>query len=174
LLHIATHGFFLRDEGTQADAATGPRVRSKIDNPLLRSGLALAGANLRAGGKNEDGILTALEASGLNLWGTKLVVLSACDTGLGEISNGEGIYGLRRAFALAGAESMLMSLWPASDYATQKLMAEYYRYLKQGLGRGPALRRVQLDMLRRDRQLHPFYWATFIQSGDWTVLDGRR
>ena len=151
----------------------GVNANSKIANPLLRSGLALAGANQHGGG-NDDGILTALEASGLNLWGTKLVVLSACDTGLGEVRNGEGVYGLRRAFVLAGAESLVMSLWPASDYTTRTLMASYYKNLKNGLGRGESLRQVQLDMLKRNPKLHPFYWANFIQSGEWANLDGHR
>jgi CHAT domain-containing protein len=151
----------------------GVNANFKIANPLLRSGLALAGANLHGGG-NDDGILTALEASGLNLWGTKLVVLSACDTGLGEVRNGEGVYGLRRAFVLAGAESLVMSLWPVSDYTTRELMTNYYRNLKQGMGRGASLRYVQLDMLKRNRKLHPFYWANFIQSGEWANLDGKR
>jgi CHAT domain-containing protein len=181
ILHIATHGFFLQIPQTvangQARAATptrGVEAAAESDNPLLRSGLALAGANRRGAATADDGILTALEASGLNLWGTKLVVLSACDTGLGEVHNGEGVYGLRRAFVLAGAESLVMSLWPASDYSTRTLMTSYYRNLKQGLGRGAALRQVQLDMLRRNPQLHPFYWANFIQSGEWANLDGKR
>lgn len=180
ILHIATHGFFLRAPQTSdggalvATAARGAEASAESDNPLLRSGLALAGANRRGAATAGDGILTALEASGLNLWGTKLVVLSACDTGLGEVHNGEGVYGLRRAFVLAGAESLVMSLWPVSDYSTRTLMTSYYRNLKQGLGRGAALRQVQLDMLRRDPRLHPFYWANFIQSGEWANLDGRR
>lgn len=161
ILHVATHGFFLEDGASSAGA--------KAENPLLRSGLALAGANLR--GVKDDGILTAMEATGLNLWGTKLVVLSACDTGLGEVKNGEGVYGLRRAFTLAGAESVLMSLWPVSDQSTRRLMTEYYRNLKRGQGRGASLRQVQLDLLGRNPRLHPFYWANFIQSGDWTELD---
>jgi CHAT domain-containing protein len=140
---------------------------------LLRSGLALANANSRNSGI-DDGILTALEASGLNLWGTKLVVLSACDTGVGEVRNGEGVYGLRRAFVLAGAESLIMSLWPVSDYTTRELMTNYYKNLKQGVGRGAALRAVQLDMLKRNPKLHPFYWANFIQSGEWANLAGQR
>jgi CHAT domain-containing protein/Tfp pilus assembly protein PilF len=151
----------------------GISANSKIANPLLRSGLALAGANLHHN-SNDDGILTALEASGLNLWGTKLVVLSACDTGVGEVRNGEGVYGLRRAFVLAGAESLVMSLWPVSDYTTRELMTNYYRNLKQGMGRGESLRQVQLDMLKRNPKLHPFYWANFIQSGEWANLDGKR
>ena len=101
---------------------------------------------------------------------TKRSVLSACDTGVGEVRTGEGVYGLRRAFSLAGAESLVMSLWPISDYATRKLMADYYKNLKQGLGRGEALRQVQLTMLRQNANLHPFYWANFIQAGDWTEL----
>jgi CHAT domain-containing protein/Tfp pilus assembly protein PilF len=202
ILHIATHGFFLATKSEPPAVAGGPnlseqgavatgsstqqasesarelargiKAKTTISNPLLRSGLAFAGANLRLHNDNDDGILTALEASGLNLWGTKLVVLSACDTGIGEVRNGEGVYGLRRAFFLAGAESLVMSLWPASDYATRELMAGYYRNLKQGMGRGAALRQVQLDMLKSNPHLHPFYWANFIQSGEWADLNGKR
>ena len=164
ILHIATHGFFLDDDNSSEAA---------IENPLLRSGVALAGANRRSGG-TDDGMLTALEASGLDLWGTKLVVLSACDTGLGEIRNGEGVYGLRRSFVLAGAESLVMSLWPVSDYVTRELMTSYYKNLKAGMGRGEALRQVQLEMIKRPNRRHPFYWASFIQSGEWANLDGKR
>ncbi len=167
ILHIATHGFFLQNDDVSKTA------NAKIENPLLRSGLALAGANRRDGAK-DDGILTALEASGLNLWGTKLVVLSACDTGLGEVKNGEGVYGLRRAFVLAGTESMVMSLWSVSDSVTRELMANYYKNLKQGMGRGAALRQVQLEMMKKNNRQHPFYWAAFIQSGEWANLDGKR
>jgi CHAT domain-containing protein len=177
ILHIATHGFFLADEeepkAINSQVLTrGIKANVKIENPLLRSGLALAGANLAGTqGEEQDGVLTALEASGLDLWGTKLVVLSACDTGVGEVRTGEGVYGLRRAFSLAGAESLVMSLWPISDYATRRLMGDYYKNLKQGLGRGEALRQVQLTMLRKNANLHPFYWANFIQAGDWTELE---
>jgi CHAT domain-containing protein len=173
ILHIATHGFFL-DETYQANTkgSRGISANAKIENPLLRSGLALTGANLRKG--NDDGILTAMEATGLNLWGTKLVTLSACDTGVGEVINGEGVYGLRRAFVLAGAETLVMSLWPVSDYVTRELMTAYYKGLRQGQGRGEALRSVQLSMLRRKGREHPFYWASFIQAGEWASLDGKR
>jgi CHAT domain-containing protein len=159
ILHIATHGFFLPAIGAA--------------NPLLRSGLALAGANRRSG-RDDDGILTALEASGLNLWGTKLVTLSACDTGLGEVKNGEGVFGLRRAFVLAGAETLVMSLWPVSDYVARETMIIFYTGLKHGLGRGEALRQAQLAMLKRKGREHPFYWASFIQSGEWANLEGKR
>jgi CHAT domain-containing protein len=164
MLHIASHGFFLQGP---------PRSGLGADNPLLRSGLALAGANLSRE-RNDDGILTALEASGLNLWGTRLVTLSACDTGVGEVRNGEGAYGLRRAFVLAGAETLVMSLWPISDYVTRETMTAYYTGLRAGLGRGDALRQAKLAMLKQKPRQHPFYWASFIQSGEWAGLDGTR
>jgi CHAT domain-containing protein len=158
ILHIASHGFFLQQTA---------------DNPLLRSGLALAGAN-RTRGPKSDGILTALEASALNLWGTKLVTLSACDSGVGEVRNGEGVYGLRRAFVLAGSETLVMSLWPVSDAVSREAMVAYYAGLRAGLGRGDALRKAELEMMNRSGRQHPFYWASFIQSGEWASLDGRR
>jgi CHAT domain-containing protein len=187
ILHIATHGFFLQnaaDEQAEKEAnehsvttdsrkARGVQSELGTQNPLLRSGLALAGANFEKDGK-ADGILTALEASNLNLWGTKLVTLSACDTGVGAVRNGEGVYGLRRAFFIAGAETVVMSLWPVSDSVTRELMTAYYRGLKDGLGRGDALRQAQLAMLNRKGREHPFYWASFIQVGEWANLDGKR
>jgi CHAT domain-containing protein len=178
ILHIATHGFFLTNSNPAPGTEHSQNSRSaeaslNVENPLLRSGLALAGANLRHQGA-EKGILTALEASNLNLWGTKLVTLSACDTGVGDVRDGEGVYGLRRAFVLAGAESVVMSLWPVSDYVTREMMSSYYTGLKKGLGRGEALRQTKLAMLKRKGQRHPFYWASFIQSGEWANLDGQR
>ena len=175
ILHVATHGFFLENAAANSPpTARGNNSAVKIENPLVRSGLALAGANRRVDNAADDGILTALEASGLNLWGTKLVVLSACDTGLGAVKNGEGVYGLRRAFALAGAQSLVMSLWSVSDAVTREMMIDYYKNLKQGMGRGASLRQVQLSMLKRKGRTHPFYWASFIQSGEWANLDGKR
>jgi CHAT domain-containing protein len=186
ILHLATHGFFLsearpdRPPAAANGAATGlpDGTRSvsatvRTENPLLRSGLALAGAN-QTGVAGSDGILTALEAAGLDLWGTKLVVLSACDTGVGEVKNGDGVYGLRRAFVLAGTESQVMSLWPVSDRSTRDLIVGYYRALLQGAGRSEALRRVQLAMLHDKAHSHPYYWAGFIESGEWANLDGKR
>ena len=187
ILHIATHGFFLPDQPRSAadDNAraesrgmalvAGGGVRVEGENPLLRSGLALAGANRGQGGDGEDGVLTALEAAGLDLRGTKLVVLSACETGVGEVKNGEGVYGLRRALVLAGAESQVMSLWQVSDEATKDLMIGYYKRLQAGEGRTEALRAVQLEMLRggdpsKHGREHPFFWASFIQSGDWRSM----
>jgi CHAT domain-containing protein/Tfp pilus assembly protein PilF len=178
ILHIATHGFFLQDNEPHEPpnplpAARRPNAKARIENPLLRSGLALAGANLRQRA-TDNGVLTALEASGLNLWGTKLVTLSACDTGLGEVKNGEGVYGLRRALVLAGAETVVMSLWAVSDYVSREMMTDYYKGLKQGAGRGAALRQMKLAMLKRKDRQHPFYWASFIQAGEWANLDGHR
>jgi CHAT domain-containing protein len=175
ILHIATHGFFLGDVTAQkAPGSSGIRASgesARVESPLLRSGLALAGANLTKGSNTtDDGIFTALEASNLNLWGTRLVTLSACDTGVGEVKNGEGVYGLRRAFFLAGTESLVMSLWPVSDNVTRELMTRYYSGLKKGLGRGEALRQSQLAMLKRKGREHPFYWASFIQAGEWAPL----
>jgi CHAT domain-containing protein len=119
----------------------------------------------------EDGILTALEASNLNLTGTKLVTLSACETALGTTSNGEGIYGLRRALTIAGAESQTISLWKVSDDATKDLMIDYYTRLKKGEGRSIALHNAQRDMLKSEKYAHPYYWAAFIPSGDWRPLN---
>src|SRR5262249_21639315 len=113
VLHLATHGFFLDDKpASKHDEARAGQTPAPAgaENPLLRSGLALAGANRLKSGE-DDGILTAMEASGLDLWGTELVVLSACETGVGKITNGEGVYGLRRSLVIAGAESLVMSLW---------------------------------------------------------------
>jgi CHAT domain-containing protein len=180
-LHIATHGFFLANTRL---APTTPREISSTRggemseksapfvNPLSRSGLALAGANLRRGRAdgNDDGYLTALELAGLNLWGTKLVVLSACDTGVGEVKNGDGVYGLRRALVLAGSESQIMSLWNVADIATKELMTTYYQALQRGKGRSESLQQAQLAMLKDQTRNHPFYWAGFIQSGQWKNL----
>jgi CHAT domain-containing protein len=185
ILHIATHGFFLSDqEAPPAEArgffgadllrASDPRFSewaANIENPMLRSGLALAGANQGKSG-DEDGLLTAMEVAGMDLWGTKLVVLSACDTGVGEVKNGEGVQGLRRALVLAGSESQVMSLWPVLDNTAKDLMVPYYESLRQGKGRSDGLRQAQLQMLRSKDRRHPFYWAAFIQSGEWANLDG--
>ncbi|TVQ53104.1 MAG: CHAT domain-containing protein, partial [Spirulina sp. DLM2.Bin59] len=187
ILHIATHGFFLEDVervaapdfGSGFDArglisvrprpGSTPRPRRSVENPLLRSGLALAGFNSRQSGA-EDGALTALEVAGLNLWGTQLTILSACETGIGAVANGEGVYGLRRALVMAGSQSQLISLWKVSDEGTKDFMVAYYQRIMQGEGRGEALRQVQLAMLGDARYDHPFYWAAFVPSGDWRPM----
>ncbi len=193
ILHVATHGFFLPDQPQPlntkgASSADAPAT----ENPLLRSGLIMAGANQKSSGTGEDGVLTAFEAAGLNLWGTKLVVLSACETGLGDVVNGAGVYGLRRALVLAGSETQVMSLWQVDDAATRDLMGDYYTRLQRGEGRTEAMRQAQLGMLhgetgRRvkgtrtrtqtapasESNAHPYYWAAFISSGDWRSMNGK-
>ena len=139
------------------------------ENPLLRSGLALAGANRWFEGKPlpeeaGDGILNALDVSGLDLLDTELVVLSACETGLGQVQVGEGVLGLRRAFVLAGARTLVMSLWKVPDRQTQELMEEFYRRLLDGQPRAGALRHAQLAM--KERYPDPYYWGAFICQGN--------
>lgn len=180
MLHVATHGFFLAEQGTATEGTRGIVYTKKsagiwvpprdADNPLVRSGLALTGANLRAAPDGEDGILTALEVAHLDLVGTQLVVLSACETGIGEVHNGEGVYGLRRALVIAGARSQVMSLWQVDDVATSDLMVRYYKDLRGGKGRSDALRRSQRRMLRAKKTAHPYYWAAFVPSGDWRPM----
>ncbi|QSF48816.1 CHAT domain-containing protein [Thermosynechococcus sp. GLH187] len=158
ILHLATHGFFLAPSGN----------RDILENPLLRSGLALAGFNQRQSGSDvDDGVLTALEVTGMNLSGTELVVLSACDTGRGEVVNGEGVYGLRRAFTIAGARSQVSTLWKVDDQVTRDMMVAFYQNLRRGMGRTEALRQVQLQRLKDES---PYYWAAFVSSGDWSPL----
>lgn len=164
ILHVATHGFFL--------PATITSAGRSLDNPLLRSGVALATANQPVPGR-EDGILTALEVAGLDLYGTRLVVLSACETGVGEARNGDGVHGLRRAVMMAGAQTLVMSLWRIADEDTRELMVGYHRRLQDGGGRSEALREAALSVRSRPGNHHPFYWAGFIASGDWTSLDGK-
>ena len=182
-LHIATHGYF--DSLPCGDAPAA----SPASNPMLDSGLALAGANAcqLGDGKAEpdaqprDGLLTALELAALDLHGTRLAVLSACDTGLGaseiredpkwSTGRGQGLYGLRRALVLAGAETQLVSLWRVDDASTRDLMSAYYQKLAQGQPRGEAMRQVQLAMARGNERSHPYFWASFILSGQTGPMD---
>ena len=175
ILHLATHGFFLADQPADLDSLSSRRstddrlLAPKGENPMLRSGLALAGANqLRSG--NDDGILTALEVAGLDLAGTELAVLSACETGIGQVNNGEGVYGLRRALVLAGVRTQVASLWKVDDVATKDLMIDYYTRLSKGEGRSQALREAQLAMLKDPNRAHPYYWAAFVVIGEGTPL----
>ncbi|MGD1698603.1 CHAT domain-containing tetratricopeptide repeat protein, partial [Dapis sp. BLCC M229] len=177
ILHIATHGFFLEDLEEVAPPSLGggfntsipPAPSNKLENPLLRSGLALAGFNPRQSG-DEDGVMTALEIANVSLGGTKLVVLSACDTGVGDINVGEGVYGLRRALSLAGSESQVISLWQVDDFGTKDLMVKYYQRVLNKEGRSEALRQTQLEILATEEYQHPYYWASFIPSGDWREM----
>lgn len=176
ILHVATHGFFLKDNELPAAALkpvgfTQDHASVALrENSLLRSGLALAGANQRRSGEKDDGILTAAEVAQMDLRGTQLVVLSACETGVGDVQNGEGVYGLRRALVLAGAESQVTSLWKVADEATKDLMMDYYKRLLRGEGRSEALRNAQLTMMKSKDRSHPYYWAAFVPIGDWRPL----
>jgi CHAT domain-containing protein len=153
----------------------------QADVAMLTAGLALAGANQPAQG--HTGQLSALELAGLDLWGTRLVVLSACDSGLGLPWPGEGVFGLRHALGLAGSQSQVMSLWKVDDEATRLLMHRLYHALRRGLGPARALREVQLHLMQRPAPYsHPFYWAGFVAAGADAPLpahlfvpaDGRR
>jgi CHAT domain-containing protein len=178
ILHLATHGFFVPDQqiplvGDNFNKQLGTQhIVSLQENPLLRSALALAGINNRtkASSNTNDGVLTALEVAGLNLRGTQLVVLSACETGLGDVKVGDGLYGLRRALVIAGSQSQVLSLWLVDDAGTKDLMVKYYKNLKAGKGRHEALRETQLELLKTPEYQHPYYWASFVPSGDWSSL----
>jgi CHAT domain-containing protein len=157
ILHIATHAYF------------SPATSGQFDNPMLRSGLLLTGAELTlrqtANGEiltgvfteTEDGILTAYEAQLLTLDSTEPVVLSACETGLGEVRAGEGVYGLQRGFKVAGAKHLIMSLWRVNDQVTQELMVLFYQYYKQ-------FNHLQTAFKKQIQQKYPqpYYWGAFI------------
>lgn len=175
IIHLATHGYFL--EGVcQPEEPTGwlgSDVGFLGENPLLLSGLFLAGGNLHGAGADslgaEDGILTAEEVTAMTLSGTQVVVLSACETGLGRVTEGEGVYGLRRAFQMAGARTVISALWPVSDEATAEMMSHLYQRHDESMP--DALRRIQLeridDLRQANRPDHPFIWGGFIALGDW-------
>ncbi|WP_162180008.1 CHAT domain-containing tetratricopeptide repeat protein [Bryobacter aggregatus] len=165
VVHVATHGYFL-------ESCAGSNVA--MENPLLRSGLALAGANHRQMAKEgqDDGILTAEEASTLDLSAAEWVVLSGCDTGVGELRAGEGILGLRRAFQQAGARTIITSLWPVDDEETRRWMTLLYRQRFQNQeSTVDSLRTTNRLMIRSLRSAgkstHPYHWAAFVAIGDW-------
>jgi len=149
ILHIATHGFFIND--------------NTIPNPMLKSGIALAGANTSVIKGKSDGIVTALKLSGLDLKGTDLVVLSACETGVVDINTTDSVSGLSKAFIQAGAKDIVMSLWSVDDQATKELMSSFYREMKKKKNYAKALKAAKLKMIEEGR--HPFYWGAFVVSG---------
>lgn len=176
IIHLATHGFFWSDDDVEKrnyvtflkplDASH----QTEEDNALMRSGLFFSGANIGLKGESlpddvEDGVLTALELSNMNLGNVDMVVMSACESGLGETS-GEGVFGLQRGFKLAGANTLLMSLWKVDDTATQMLMSAFYRNYLSGKSKQESLKLAQ-QALRDDSEYDdPKYWAAFI------LLDG--
>jgi len=173
ILHIATHGYFLEQEtGNGEDTrAFGIEPMKAYENPLLRSGLLLAGAdrtvnemNTRDNKDSDDGILNAYEAMILNLDNTDMVILSACQTGLGEIVNGEGVYGLQRSFQIAGASSIITSLWEVSDEGTQDLMSAFYKYWLQSGNKHEAFHKAQLEI--KEKYKYPFFWGAFVLVGE--------
>jgi CHAT domain-containing protein len=143
-----------------------------IENPLIRSGLALVGANnaLKLEKEESQGLFTAEKSIGLQLIGTELVVLSACDTGVGEVQNGEGVYGLRRAFVQAGTKSLVMSMWKVPDTETKELMVLFYKNIKSGMNRCQALRQAALHQKKIVKKRYgkdkPSYWGAFLFLGE--------
>jgi CHAT domain-containing protein/tetratricopeptide (TPR) repeat protein len=179
VLHLATHAYFVGDRcGSSPNghdrASTAPAL-PVLQDPLLLTGLALAGANQRGEAARdedgEDGLLTAEEIASLDLSGVHWAVLSACRTGVGPIRDGEGVLGLRRAFAIAGAGTLIMSLWQVEDEATAAWMEALYRARARHLASAAAVRQAGLDLLERQRRAgrttHPFNWGAFIAAGDW-------
>jgi CHAT domain-containing protein len=167
IVHIATHGYFQPDV---EQSAAGVNQENARNNPLLRSGLLLAGASPTLKGElmpnlesNDNGVLTAYEAMNLDLEGTDLIVLSACETGLGDVRAGEGVYGLQRAFLVAGAKAMVMSLWKVDDAATQALMTNFYTNLAKGGSKAKAFKQAQLQLMTKYKD--PYYWGAFVMVG---------
>lgn len=176
-IHLATHGYFLGSSCLPDIPGQSNRLEAIIarENPLLLSGLLLAGANqvssYESSTSAEDGVLTAFEVSSMDLSGTKLVVLSACESGLGEVKEGEGVYGLRRAFQVAGASTVVSALWPVSDEITSDMMGELFTKSDENLAqriRNLQLKKIQ-ELRNENKSDHPFNWGAFIALGDWRL-----
>ena len=184
-LHLATHGFFLSDQEMQETVnSRGPEGLSQFssflkatsspaqhyENPLARSGVALAGARTALKGKGSHGIVTAEKFLTMPISGTEIVVLSACQTGLGDVKTGEGVFGLRRAITQAGAKGMVMSMWSVPDQETKELMEFFYVNLAKGMPKAQALRQAALEeraiVIKRFDVDNPVFWGAFIYIGD--------
>jgi len=169
ILHLATHGVFLKNaEEIKVIAEDESQQKAFVENPLLRSMLLFAGAENTIKGQTiddqDDGILTAYEVMNLDLDNTELVVLSACETGLGEVMNGEGVYGMQRAFQMAGAKSLIMSLWKINDQTTQELMTWFYDKWLSGLSKREAFRQATLEL--KEKYPNFYLWGAFVMVGE--------
>ena len=170
ILHVATHGYFFQDIPLEKDNTRflGMDRQQVVQDPMLRSGLLFTGANKTLKGETttgENGLLSAAEASLLDLRETELVVLSACETGKGEVKNSEGVYGLRKAFSDAGAQNIIMSLWKVDDKVTQEFMSLFYEiWLNEKTTIREAFNRTQLEI--KAKYPHPYYWGAFILVGN--------
>jgi CHAT domain-containing protein len=168
ILHFATHGYFLDDPERPA-GMIGDLVEPGIpdatwEHPSLRSGIVLAGANRSLKEGKDEGLVSAIKIESLRLNKTELVVLSACDTGVGRIQSGEGVFGLKRSFVLAGAQSLVLSLWKVPDRTTRELMTSFYSHWSSGLPKSKSLRKARLQILKTYE--NPFYWAAFQLVGN--------
>jgi len=167
IIHLATHGFFLPDPEMKKEEGLAADERNAFtlaDDPLLRSGIVLSGANRVWSGQTpiagrEDGIVTAYEIAQMDLSKTDLVVLSACETALGDIKGNEGVFGLQRAFKLAGVKNMLLSLWKIPDAETAELMSLFYGHYLKGMTARESLYQAQKEMRKK---YTAFYWAAFV------------
>ena len=172
VMHIATHGFFFPKQENEYDPISqlmGLEINKTYEHPLMRSGLLLSGAQNTIRGENlvgDNGVLTSLEARELNLSETELVVLSACETGVGDFVSGEGVYGLQRSILEAGAENVIMSLWKVDDIATQMLMTTFYvNWIEKGMTKREALKQSQMTIKNTEGYSSPYYWGAFILIG---------
>jgi CHAT domain-containing protein len=168
VLHLATHGYFLKEEDVELQLDNNDEIpdilkQINVSNPMLRSGIVLAGSNISFLNGWDYGIVSAEKILGLKLNGTDIVVLSACETGAGHVKSGEGVFGLRRAFILSGAKTVVMSLWSVPSKETTELMISFYSALSKGMGKAEAMRQAKIEIMKHHQ--HPFYWGSFVVVG---------
>ena len=178
ILHLATHGYFLKTEEVRQDEKKIPGIESrmvrsamlsdgsplpKLENPMLRSGIVLAGANTSLREGRTDGIVSAEKILGLRLKGTDLVVLSACQTGIGDVQSGEGVFGLKRSLILSGAKTLVLSLWSVPSRETTELMTHFYAFMCSGHSKIRAMRQSKLKLMKK--KPNPYFWGAFVVVG---------